>query len=244
VRSFSVLMKPPARLLIVEDELALGKTLQRGLTEAGYLVDHASSAEDAGPRLASVHYNLMVLDLGLPGQDGIVFLRGLRQQGATLPVLILTARDDTEELIAGLDTGADDYVIKPFAFRELLARIRALLRRPLSADGSMLAAGEITIDTSRRRSWRGRRELDLSPKELMILECLVRHAGVVVTRDMIGETVWGDDYKALSNIVDVFINHLRQKIDLIGQSSLIVTIRGEGYSLRADSTNRKEPGAV
>jgi DNA-binding response OmpR family regulator len=237
-------MKSATRLLIVEDEVALGKTLQRGLTEAGYLVDHASSAEDAGPRLASAHYHLMVLDLGLPGQDGLVFLRELRRQGTLLPVVILTARDETEELIAGLETGADDYVTKPFAFRELLARIRALLRRPLSADGPVLAAGEITIDTSRRRSWRGRRELDLSPKELMILECLTRHAGLAVTRDMIGESVWGADYKALSNIVDVFINHLRQKIDLVGQPSLIVTIRGEGYLLRVDSTNQKEPGPV
>jgi len=181
-------MKSSTRLLIVEDEIALGKTLQRALTEVGYFVEHVLHAEDAGTRLSTANYHVMVLDLRLPGQDGLAFLLDLRRQGAVLPVLILTARDDTEELISGLETGADDYVTKPFAFKELLARIRALLRRSLSADGPVLTVGAITIDTSRRRAWRGRRELDLSPKELMILECLVRHAGVVVTRDMIGET--------------------------------------------------------
>lgn len=232
-------MKSATRLLIVEDEVSLGKTLARGLTEAGYLVEHVPSAEEAGPRLAATHFHLMVLDLSLPGQDGLVFLRELRRQGAVLPVLVLTARDDTAELIAGLETGADDYVTKPFAFGELVARIRALLRRPLSGDGPLLTAGAITIDTSRRRAWRGRHELDLSPKELMILECLVRNAGVVVTRDMIGETVWGADYKALSNIVDVFINRLRQKLDLVGQPSLIATVRGEGYLIKVDLTGKE-----
>ena len=151
-----------------------------------------------------------------------------------LPVLILTARDSTDELVRGLDGGGDDYLTKPFAFSELLARVRALLRRPLAADSLVLEADDIVIDTSRRVASRGGRTLDLSPKELMVLEYLVRHAGLAVTRDMIGEAVWGKDYNAMSNIVEVFINRLRQKIELVNQPPLIVTIRGAGYMLRLE----------
>jgi DNA-binding response OmpR family regulator len=175
----------------------------------------------------------MLLDLRLPGQDGLEFLAELRAAGAVLPVLILTARDSTDELVRGLDTGGDDYLTKPFAFDELLARVRALLRRRLVADSPVLEAGDIAIDTSRRVASRSGRALDLSPKELIVLEYLVRHAGLAVTRDMIGEAVWGKDYNALSNIVEVFINRLRQKIELVNQPPLIITVRGAGYMLRA-----------
>jgi DNA-binding response OmpR family regulator len=225
---------PAARLLVVEDEAKLAANLKRGLGEAGFAVEVAPSAEAARASLSRNGYDLMLLDLRLPGQDGLEFLTELRAAGAVLPVLILTARDSTDDLVRGLDGGGDDYLTKPFAFSELLARVRALLRRPLAADSLVLEAADIVIDTSRRVASRGGRALDLSPKELMVLECLVRHAGLIVTRDMIGEAVWGQDYNAMSNIVEVFINRLRQKIELVSQPPLIVTIRGAGYMLRLE----------
>ncbi len=228
------------RLLIVEDEARLAANLKRGLGEAGYNVDLAPTAEAARVALSGNQYGLMLLDLRLPGQGGIDFLREMRLAGLTIPVLILTARDSNDDKVIGLDSGADDYLTKPFAFNELLARIRALLRRPLTA--SLLKHGDITIEVAKRRAFRGRRELALSPKELMVLECLVRQAGVAVTRDVIGETVWGSDYKGASNIVEVFINRLRQKIDHINQDSLIVTVRGAGYLLRVDRMTKEETG--
>lgn len=221
-----------AQLLLVEDEAQLAANLKRGLSEAGYNVDLVTSAEAARELLVKSHYGLMLLDLRLPGQDGVEFLRDMRQAGLAIPVLILTARDSSNEKVAGLDSGADDYLTKPFAFDELLARLRALLRRPLTT--SLLKQGDIAIDLATRRAWRGRREVALSPKELLILECLVRHAGVAITRDRIGEIVWGSEYNCASNIVEVFINRLRQKLDHINQPSLIVTVRGSGYLLRAD----------
>ncbi|HZZ08737.1 MAG TPA: response regulator transcription factor [Candidatus Binataceae bacterium] len=225
---------PAARLLVVEDEAKLAANLKRGLGEAGFAVDLAPNAEAARESLSHNGYDLMLLDLRLPGQDGLEFLAELRAAGAVLPVLILTARDSTDELVRGLDTGGDDYLTKPFAFDELLARVRALLRRRLVADSPVLEAGDIAIDTSRRVASRSGRALDLSPKELIVLEYLVRHAGLAVTRDMIGEAVWGKDYNALSNIVEVFINRLRQKIELVNQPPLIITVRGAGYMLRAE----------
>lgn len=225
-------MPATARLLVVEDEAKLAANLKRGLGEAGFTVDVAPSAEAARTSLSQSGYDLMLLDLRLPGQDGLEFLAELRAAGAVMRVLILTARDSTGELVRGLDGGGDDYLTKPFAFSELLARVRALLRRRLAAESSVLEADDIQIDTSRRVASRGGRALDLSPKELMVLEYLVRHAGMAVTRDMIGGAVWGKDYNAMSNIVEVFINRLRQKIELVNQPPLIVTVRGAGYMLR------------
>ncbi len=245
-RTFTCFRRPPilvvmtstARLLVVEDEPKLAANLKQGLSEAGYHVDCAPTAELAREALAKSHCHLMLLDLRLPGQSGLEFLHDLRDAGITIPVLILTARDSNDDKVAGLDGGADDYLTKPFAFNELLARIRALLRRPLP--DSLLKRGEIAVDLTKRRAWRGRRELALSPKELMMLECLVRRAGEVVTRDVIGDAVWGSDYNSLSNIVEVFVNRLRQKIDHVNQDSLIVTVRGAGYLLRVDALAAKE----
>jgi DNA-binding response OmpR family regulator len=227
-------MPAAARLLVVEDEAKLAANLKRGLGEAGFVVDVAPSAEAARASLPHNRYDLMLLDLRLPGQDGLDFLADLRAAGAALPVLILTARDSTDERVRGLDGGGDDYLTKPFAFGELLARVRALLRRRHAAANSVLEANDIAIDTARRIAWRGGRTLDLSPKELMVLEFLVRHAGLAVTRDMIGEAVWDKDYNAMSNIVEVFINRLRHKIELVNQLPLIVTVRGSGYMLRLE----------
>jgi DNA-binding response OmpR family regulator len=236
---------PAARLLVVEDEAKLAANLERGLGEAGFIVDVAPSAEAARASLSHNGYDLMLLDLRLPGQDGLEFLTELRAAGVVLPVLILTARDSTDELVRGLDRGGDDYLTKPFAFGEFMARVRALLRRPLAAESLVLEADDIVIDIPRRVASRGGRALDLSPKELMVLEYLVRHAGLAVTRDMIGEAVWGKDYNAMSNIVEVFINRLRQKIDLVNRPPLIVTIRGSGYMLRPNliAKNSKARGS-
>jgi DNA-binding response OmpR family regulator len=229
---------PSAHLLVVEDESKLAYSLERGLTEAGFNVALASSAEIAHRALKGSRYDLMVLDLRLPGQDGLDFLRDLRQAGVAIPVLILTARDSMDEMVNGLDTGGDDYLTKPFAFAELLARIRALLRRHISTNGKTVEVADIKIDTFRRQATQRGRPLDLSPKELVVLEYLIQHAGLVVTRDMIGEAVWGKDYNSLSNIVEVFINRLRQKMEFVNESPLIVTIRGAGYMLRAISPAR------
>jgi two-component system copper resistance phosphate regulon response regulator CusR len=225
---------PAARLLVVEDEAALAANLRRGLAEAGFAVEAVPSAEAAQEALYRRAFDLMLLDLRLPGQDGLEFLAQLRAAGGAIPVLILTARDSTEERVRGLNLGGDDYITKPFAFSELLARVRALLRRQLGAKSPVIEAGDIAIDITRRTATRGGRPLDLSPKELMVLEYLVRHAGLAVTRDMIGQAVWGKDYNYMSNIVEVFINRLRQKVELSSQAPVILTVRGAGYVLRVE----------
>ena len=185
-------MPAAARLLIVEDEAKLAANLKRGLGEAGFAVDVALSAEAAREALWQSGYDLILLDLRLPGQDGLEFLADLRAAGAAVPVLILTARDATEERVRGLDGGGDDYLTKPFAFSELLARVRALLRRRLAADSR--SGSERYRDRHRAASLRAAAATwNLSPKELMVLEYLVRHAGLAVTRDMIGEAVWGKE---------------------------------------------------
>lgn len=227
-------METAQQLLVVEDEAKLAANLKRGLEEAGYGVLVAAHAQAARRALGEGKFDLMTLDLRLPGEDGLEFLRALRAAGSALPVLVLTARGSTDERVSGLDGGADDYLGKPFAFSELLARIRALLRRPLSATRTLIEVGELRLDSSRRQAWRQRRELNLSPKELMLLEYLMHRAGVVVTRDALGEALWGAAYKPLSNLVEVFINRVRQKIDRPGQPSMIATVRGHGYLLRVE----------
>lgn len=227
-------MEAAQQLLVVEDEAKLAANLKRGLEEAGYGVLVAAHAQAARRALREGKFDLMTLDLRLPGEDGLEFLRALRAAGSALPVLVLTARDSTDERVSGLDGGADDYLGKPFAFSELLARIRVLLRRPLSATRTLIEVGELRLDSSRRQAWRQRRELNLSPKELMLLEYLMHRAGVAVSRDALGEALWGSAYKPLSNLIEVFINRVRQKIDQVGQPSMIATVRGYGYLLRVE----------
>lgn len=219
-------------LLLVEDEARLADNLRRGLGEEGFAVDWAASAEAAEKELGRNSYDLIVLDLRLPGRDGLDFLRQLRAAGNAMPVLILTARGSVEERVAGLDCGADDYLTKPFAFAELLARVRALARRRLAPAPAVLKVADLELDTIKRKAWRSGRPLTLSPKETILLELLMRNAGQVVTRDMIAEVAWGAGYNEFTNLIEVFVNRLRQKIDYAGSDSLIVTVRGAGYLLR------------
>jgi two-component system OmpR family response regulator len=223
-----------ARLLIVEDEAALRASLRRGLAEDGFTVTIADSAERAEELIAEQHFDAIVLDLRLPGKDGIELLREMRSAGNSTPVLALTARGSLDERVSGLESGADDYLTKPFAFAELNARLRALIRRRALDAPSTLKVGGLEFDTVRRRAARGGRDLALSPKEAILLELLMRNAGAPVTRDMIAEVVWGAAYNDFTNLIEVFVNRLRQKIgDGVGDSP-IVTVRGVGYAMRTD----------
>jgi two-component system, OmpR family, response regulator len=222
------------RILLVEDEVRLLESMKRGLTEEGFTVEGAESAEVAEEIIAGGALDLVVLDLQLPGKSGIELLREMRAAGNQTPVLILTARGSLEDRVAGLDSGGDDYLAKPFAFAELVARIKALGRRRSHATSPILKVGDLEFDTIKRRARIGEHVVNLSPKEKMLLELLMRNAGQVVTRDMIAETVWDSDYKALTNLIEVFVNRLRQKIDPRIDRSLIVTVRGVGYTIRVE----------
>ena len=222
------------RILIVEDEAKLANAVKQGLVEDGFTVDLAATAEQAEPIISHGALDLIVLDLGLPGKSGLDLLREMRAAGNNTPVLILTARGALDERVAGLDSGGDDYLVKPFAFAELVARIKALSRRPRIAASPVLKVGDLEFDTVKRRAKIGEHNLNLSPKEKMLLELLMRNAGQVVTRDMIAETVWDSNYNSLTNLIEVFVNRLRQKIDPRADRSLIVTVRGVGYTMRAE----------
>jgi len=223
----------PLRLLLVEDEERLAGHLRQGLSEQGIALDWVKSAEEAELMLARHAYDLMVLDIGLPGKSGVEFLRERRKNGDSTPVLFLTARGSVDDRVTGLESGGDDYLVKPFAFAELLARIQALSRRRPTAQSPLLKVADLEFDTVKRRARRAGKPLALSPKEAMLLEVLMRHAGEVVTRDMIAETVWDSGYNVFTNLIEVFVNRLRQKIDADPKNSLISTVRGVGYSMKA-----------
>jgi two-component system copper resistance phosphate regulon response regulator CusR len=221
------------RLLLVEDEERLAGNLRQGLTEAGIALDWVKSAEEAQAILARKSYDIMVLDVGLPGKSGVEFLRERRANGDTTPVLFLTARGSVQDRVTGLESGGDDYLVKPFAFEELLARVRALSRRRPAAQAPVLKVGDLEFDTVKRRTSRAGKPIALSPKEAMLLELLMRRAGEVVTRDMIAETVWDSDFNVFTNLIEVFVNRLRQKIGDPGESkSIISTVRGVGYTIK------------
>ena len=223
------------RLLVVEDAEKLARTLKRGLEKEGYAVDTLGDGRLAQARLRSRadEYDLVLLDVMLPGVDGFTICRDLRERGLTVPVLMLTARDTTDDKVTGLDSGADDYLVKPFAFEELLARVRTLLRRPRGALPVALTAGDLTLDPVSRTARRGALELELTAKEFSLLELLMRHPGEVLSRERIVDHVWDDEYDASSNVIDVHIKNLRRKVDRAGGPSLFKTVRGVGYSLRA-----------
>jgi DNA-binding response OmpR family regulator len=221
------------RILVVDDDRRLCGVIKRGLVEEGYAVDLAYDGED-GEYLGEVNpYDVIILDIMLPNKDGIQVCRELRARKVTTPIMMLTARDAVEDRVKGLDTGADDYLVKPFAFSELLARVRALLRRDGMSRSPELRVADLTLNTLTRHVWRGERPVELTTKEYVILEYLMRHPDAVVTRTMIEEHAWDYDFDSLSNLVDVYINRLRRKIDIEGEESLIQTVRGAGYRLRA-----------
>jgi two-component system OmpR family response regulator len=224
----------PMRLLVVEDEPKLARVLSRGLREEGYAVDVADRGDAAVWLARATVYDAILLDVMLPGVDGFEVCRRLRGDGVWSPVLMLTARDAVGDRVVGLDAGADDYLPKPFSFEELLARLRALTRRAPAERPTVLQVGDLELDPAAHRAWRGDVELELSPKEFALLELFVRSPGFVLTRDQLLDGAWDMAYERRSNVVDVHVRYLREKIDRpFGRESL-ETVRGVGYRLRAD----------
>jgi two-component system, OmpR family, copper resistance phosphate regulon response regulator CusR len=221
-----------ARVLIVEDQKKLLQSLKRGLEEEGYEVATAMNGEEGYYQATTGAPDAIILDLMLPGRDGLKVLRDLRSQGYPRPVLILTARDAVEDRVEGLDNGADDYLVKPFAFAELLARLRALLRRDVSGRELILRADDLEIDLLARRVVRAGVELDLTKREYELLEYLIRHKNSAVTRDMIAREVWKEVTGSPTNAIDVYVTLLRKKVERPGARQLIHTVRGVGYALR------------
>jgi two-component system, OmpR family, response regulator len=222
------------RVLIVEDELRMASLIRRGLVGEGLAADVAESGEEALWMAEAGDYDALVLDVMLPGIDGFETCRRLRHNGVWVPVLMLTARDSVDDRVAGLDTGADDYLVKPFAFAELLARLRALARRGGLERPSVLEIGDLRLDPATRRVWRGPVEIQLSAKEFALLETFMRRPDEVLTRLHLLEHAWDFAYENRSNVVDVYVGHLRSKIDQPFGRHSIETIRGAGYRLRMD----------
>ena len=221
----------PMRILLIEDDRKAARLLARGLQEEGFVVDVVHTAEEGDEEAFVTAYDLIVLDWMLPGKDGLTLCRDLRQRGCKTPVLMLTARDALGDRVAGLNTGADDYLTKPFAFDELLARVRALLRRSEIMRPVVLAVADLSLDPQSQRVMRGGMVLDLTHKEFAILQILMRHAGEVVSRSRLAEQVWKDDLIAIDNLIDVHIGNLRRKVDAPPAAPLIHTVRGRGFRL-------------
>ena len=229
------------RMLVVEDDRRIARFLVKGLREQTHAVDLALDGESALQLLADNVYDLLIIDVMLPGRDGFDVCRELRRNGCVTPVLMLTARDDVQDRITGLDAGADDYLVKPFDFGELLARLRALSRRTPQIRPQRIVIDDLTIDVAAHEAWRGGRRLDLTAKEYALLEYLAGERGRVVRREEIAEHVWDDGYDAFSNLIEVYINRLRRKIDEGSATRLIHTRRGAGYILHgAAATTRKQ----
>ncbi len=220
------------RILIVEDEKKVAGFIKKGLEEESYAVDIAYDGEEASSMLDLYPYDLIILDLMLPKKDGYQVLKEYRSKGGTAPILILTAKDSVEDVVKGLDLGADDYLRKPFSFLELLARVRALLRRGRGETANVLKVGDLEVYPSERKVIRGGKEIELTTKEFALLEYMVRNKGKVLTRTMIAEHVWNQTFDSSSNVIDVYINYLRKKIDQGFDKKLIKTIRGVGYMIK------------
>jgi DNA-binding response OmpR family regulator len=221
------------KLLLVEDNKTLSRALKQGLEEENYAVDLAQDGEEANFKVRTSQYDLVVLDLMLPKIDGLTLLQGWRADGIQFHVILLTAKDRLEDKVKGLDLGADDYLTKPFEIDELLARIRALLRRGHQQKNPVLRVHDLEIDTSARTVARGGKKIPLTPREYALLEFLARHQGAVVTRPMIWEHLYDENDQNTSNVVDVYIRYLRNKIDRGFEPPLIITRWGEGYMLRS-----------
>jgi len=220
------------RILVIEDEKKISDFIKRGLKEEGYAVDSAYDGENGLFMAKTNEYDLIILDLMLPKMDGIAVCRKLREEKNPAPVIMLTAKDTVRDKVAGLDSGADDYLTKPFAFEELLARVRAILRKKDSGQPEKLKAADLELDLYTHKVYRDGKEILLTAKEYALLEYLMRNAGSIVTRTMISEHVWDIDFDTFTNVIDVYVNYLRNKIDAGHSKKLIQTIRSRGYMLK------------
>jgi len=220
-------------LLVIEDDPVIGKSLKQGLLEAGHNCTWVKDGDTGLAEAQSQQFAAIVLDLMLPGRPGLDILRDLRAQGIHTPVVLLTALGSVEERVAGLKAGADDYMVKPFALPELLARLEAVCRRTVTRPPVTMQVGDLVLDLSTRRVVRGSQEIDLTPTEFSLLEMLMRYAGQVVTRKMLCEHLWESDWEGTTNVIEVHINRLRGKLSRGFDEPLIETIRGRGYALRA-----------
>jgi two-component system OmpR family response regulator/two-component system copper resistance phosphate regulon response regulator CusR len=223
-------------LLIIEDDPVIGKVLRQGFRESGHNCAWAKDGEKGGELAHSQQFDAIILDLMLPGKSGLELLRDLRTSGIRTPVVLLTALGSVEERVTGLSAGADDYLVKPFAFAELMARIEAVCRRSGLRPAPTVQAGDLCLDLATRRVLRNGTEIDLTPTEFSLLEFLMRHSGQLVTRKMLCEHLWESDWEGATNVIEVHINRLRGKLDKGFDRSLIQTIRGRGYALRATSS--------
>jgi len=229
------------RVLVVEDERKISSYLKRGLEEQGYAVDTAFTGQEALDWADAAHYDMIILDILLPEIDGLTACRELRKRGNRTPILMLTARDTVDDRVDGLDAGADDYLVKPFAFKELLARLRAMTRRTVdSPKNTALTVADLTLDTLTRRIKRNEKNIELTSKEYAVLECLMREPDRVLSRTQIAEHVWNYDVYNQSNVVDVYIRNLRRKIDDGFEVRLIHTVRGAGYRISGENDNEAD----
>ncbi|AMV73805.1 winged-helix transcriptional response regulator [Desulfuromonas sp. DDH964] len=221
-------------ILVVEDEKKVASFIKRGLEEEKYTVDLAADGEEGLAMGTAKPYDLILMDLMLPKMDGLTVIRELRQKGIHTPVLCLTAKDTVDDIVSGLDSGSDDYLTKPFAFAELLARVRALVRRGSKDRGAEIHFADLRLDPVAHKVWRGSREVELTAKEYALLEYLMRNPNQVLTRTMIAEHVWDYTFDSFTNIIDVYVNYLRKKIDKDFDKRLIHTVRGVGYVLKEE----------
>ncbi|PLX73025.1 MAG: DNA-binding response regulator [Desulfuromonas sp.] len=222
------------KILVVEDEKKVASFIKRGLEEEGFTVEVAYDGEEGLKMGQDDSFNLILMDLMLPGKDGLEVVRDLREKDVRTPVLCLTAKDKVDDIVSGLDSGSDDYLTKPFAFAELLARVRALVRRGTSERGAELTFADLRLDPVSHKVWRGESEIDLTTKEYALLEYMMRNPNQTLTRSMIAEHVWDYTFDSFTNIIDVYVNYLRKKIDRDFDKKLIHTVRGVGYVLKED----------
>jgi len=227
------------RVLVIEDEQKMADLIKRGLEEEGMEVEVANDGNVGFEAGKSENIDLIILDLGLPGRNGLDMQREWRETGIKTPILIVTAQDSTEAKVKGLDTGADDYITKPFAFAELLARVRALQRRTAAEDTTKLQLGDLVLNLINRKAMRAGNEVQLTNKEFALLEFFMRHPDEILSREVLSEKVWEETFDTLTNVIDVYINYLRNKIDRQYEPKLIHTVRGVGYMLKTPTTSSK-----
>jgi heavy metal response regulator len=226
--------EPAMKILVVEDEKKVAGFIKRGLEEEGYTVEVAYDGDEGLKMGSDGSHDLILMDLMLPQKDGLEVIRELREKDIRTPVLCLTAKDKVDDIVSGLDSGSDDYLTKPFAFAELLARVRALIRRGNTERGAEITFADLRLDPVAHKVWRGTQEIDLTTKEYALLEYMMRNPNQTLTRSMIAEHVWDYTFDSFTNIIDVYVNYLRKKIDKDFDTKLIHTVRGVGYVLKED----------